>query len=159
MTVADDENPVIALSSTSVDEGKPAGTAVGTLSVLNYSGAGGTVSFALASGDGSEDKGFFAVEGDKLVTGKSFDYETDEKHTYNVRVSVSDSGELIVSKPFSITVTDVTLPGDDRVDMSDAVSLLKILANSETYPAGDLNGDERCDLKDFILILKMLVGL
>ncbi len=166
VTVTDDETPAIALSSTSVDEDMPAGTAVGTLSVSNYSDAG-SVSFALISGDGSEDNALFTTDGDKLVTGASFDFETDERHTYNVRVSASDGSEIIASGSFSVTVSDVVIPGDlnadDRLDLADAVSLLNILTSDtydpESHPEGDVNGDGRCDMKDLILLLRMLVGL
>src|SRR5262249_11057425 len=55
----------ILLSSNSVAEGKPAGTAVGTLSAID-SDSGDSHTFALVNGAGSTDNSSFTIAGDEL---------------------------------------------------------------------------------------------
>jgi hypothetical protein len=97
----------IALSSTTVSENLPAGTAVGTLSTTDPD-TGNTFTYALVSGTGSTDNALFSISGSTLLTAASFDYET--KNSYSVRVRSTDQGSLYVEKAFTIAVTDANDP-------------------------------------------------
>ena len=94
----------IALSSSSVAENQPSGTAVGTLSTTDPD-AGNTFTYSLVSGSGSTDNGSFTINGTQVQTAASFNYEA--KNSYSIRVRTTDQGGLYTEKTFTITVTDV----------------------------------------------------
>ena len=88
------------LSSTSIGENSAKGTAVGILSTAGGSG----FSYALVSGDGSDDNGSFEVGGNLLKTKTVLDFET--KTSYKIRVQ-SAKGAQTFERAFVITVTNV----------------------------------------------------
>ena len=94
----------IALSSSSVEENKPVGTAVGTLSAIDPD-AGDSFTYSLVAGTGDTDNSSFTITGNQLKTAQSFDYET--KSSYNIRVRVTDSAGNPFEKALTINVTDV----------------------------------------------------
>ena len=73
------------------------GTEVGTLSA-NDVDANDVLTYTIADNDN------FKVEGDKLVTKSTFDYDT--KSEYKVTVTATDKGGLKVEKEFTITITE-----------------------------------------------------
>lgn len=100
----------VNLSSTSVGEGLPVGTTVGTLTT-NDPDAGDTFTYALVAGDGSADNGSFTITGNQLKTNGVFDADT--KSTYTIRVRTTDSTNRTFERTFTITVTNVnTAPTD-----------------------------------------------
>ena len=106
ITVTDvNEAPTdIALSNSSVEENKPTGTVVGTLSTTDPD-AGDTFTYSLVTGSGSTDNASFTISGNELQTAGPFDFEA--KSSYSVRVRSTDSGGLTREESFTITVTNV----------------------------------------------------
>ena len=100
--MSDDAPKDLSLSGNSVDENQPAGTVVGTFST---SASGSAFSYSLVSGTGDTDNAAFEIQGNKLVTKASFDFET--KSSYSVRVRVSDSRGGTFETTFVITVNDL----------------------------------------------------
>lgn len=90
----------IALSAATVSEGQPSGTTVGTLTATDVD-PGETFTFSLVPG--TVDNAAFEVAGNTLRTAESFVYAT--KHTYSVRVRVTDSTSRTFEKTFTINVT------------------------------------------------------
>jgi len=94
----------LTLSSTTIAENQPAGTAVGSLSTTDPDSCD-TFTYSLVSGTGSTDNASFTIVGNQLRSASSFDYET--KNSYSIRVRSTDAGGLWCEKVFAITVTDV----------------------------------------------------
>lgn len=104
-TVAANSAPTnLALSASSVPENQPSGTAVGTFSSTDPD-PGDTFTYTLAAGAGDTDNGSFAIVGSELRTDASFDFET--KNSYSVNVRTTDSAGNFFEKSFQVTVTDV----------------------------------------------------
>ncbi|MES1245462.1 MAG: cadherin domain-containing protein [Acidobacteriota bacterium] len=93
----------IALSPSSVAEGQPSGTAVGTFSTTDQD-VGDTFTYTLVAGAGSTDNGSFTIVGNQLQTTAVFDFET--KSSYSIRVRSTDSGGLFFEKIFTVSVTN-----------------------------------------------------
>jgi hypothetical protein len=106
-------NPTdIGLTGTTVAENQPAGTAVGTLSTADPE-VGDTFTYALVTGDGSDDNASFTIDGDQLRTTAVFDHET--KGSYSIRVKTTDAQGLWFKKVFTITVAPTfRLPDSDQ---------------------------------------------
>ena len=94
----------ISLSANSIAENAGANAMVGTLSTTDSDSAN-TFTYTLVSGTGDSDNAVFNIDGDKLRTNSSFDFEA--KSSYSVRVRSTDQGGLWVDKVFTISVTDV----------------------------------------------------
>jgi murein DD-endopeptidase MepM/ murein hydrolase activator NlpD len=94
----------LVLSKATVDENQPAGTAVGSLSASDPD-AGDTHRYSLVSGTGSADNAAFHIQNNQLQTAVTFDYEV--RHTYNIRLRVTDAGGLFLEAPFIITIRDM----------------------------------------------------
>jgi glucosylceramidase len=121
--------PATSLSTTSVAENQPTGTSVGTFSTTN-GGPAETFTYSLVSGDGGDDNATFAISGNALQTGASFDYET--KSSYSIRVrSTGQNGEYI-EDAFTITVTNINETPTDIVLSNTTVA--------ESQPAGTTVG-------------------
>ncbi|MDO3435522.1 metal-binding protein [Rhizobium sp. CBN3] len=88
----------IQLSKTALSEDTPIWTTVGLLSAKDADGD--TLTYTLL--DGADDH--FRLKGNRIVTSKAFDYETDQSHT--IKVAVSD-GKVTVEKDITINVLDV----------------------------------------------------
>ena len=105
----------LTLSSTTVAENRPAGTAVGSLSALDPD-LGQTHTFALVdpalaqpSGvcSGAADNSAFTIDGSNLKTVALFDYESQSSYTICIRTTDDGSPALSLDRPFTIIVTDV----------------------------------------------------
>ncbi|MBY5768651.1 calcium-binding protein [Rhizobium leguminosarum] len=88
----------IQLSKTALSEDTPIWTTVGLLSAKDADGDALTYTLL----DGANDH--FRIKGDRIVTSKALDYETDKLHT--IKVAVSD-GKVTVEKDITINVLDV----------------------------------------------------
>ncbi|MGR4843272.1 metal-binding protein [Rhizobium sp. LARHSG275] len=88
----------IQLSKTSLLESTPIWTTVGLLSAKDADGD--TLTYTLING--ADDH--FRLNGNRIVTSKALDYETDKSHT--IKVAVSD-GKVTVEKDITINVLDV----------------------------------------------------
>jgi Ca2+-binding RTX toxin-like protein len=94
----------LALDGGRVAENEPANTLVGVLSATDPD-AGGTHSFALVTGTGSEGNNSFQINGNLLRTAAALDFETQS--SYSVRVRVTDAGGLSFDNVFTVTVLDL----------------------------------------------------
>ncbi|MBY3038904.1 metal-binding protein [Rhizobium laguerreae] len=88
----------IQLSKTALSEDTPIWTTVGLLSAKDADGDALTYTLI----DGANDH--FRIKGDRIVTSKALDYETDKSHT--IKVAVSD-GKVTVERDITINVLDV----------------------------------------------------
>ncbi|ARO30643.1 MULTISPECIES: calcium-binding protein [unclassified Rhizobium] len=88
----------IQLSKTALSEDTPIWTTVGLLSAKDADGD--TLTYTLLDGAGDH----FRLKGNRIITSKALDYETDQSHT--IRVAVSD-GTVTVEKDITINVLDV----------------------------------------------------
>ncbi|NKL10238.1 cadherin domain-containing protein [Rhizobium leguminosarum] len=88
----------IQLSKAALSEDTPIWTTVGLLSAKDADGDALTYTLL----DGANDH--FRIKGDRIVTSKALDYETDKSHT--IKVAVSD-GKVTVEKDITINVLDV----------------------------------------------------
>lgn len=117
----------IKLSSTSVLEGQPVGTAVGTFSATDPD-EGDTHTYILVAGPGDADNDAFTIDGDTLKTAEIFVYATQS--VYYIRVQAEDSNEGTYQKPFTITVMP---EGTNRPPTDINISSTRVL---EGQPAG-----------------------
>ncbi len=109
ITVTDVNDPPtnLAVSPSSVEEGKPAGTTVGTLTATDEDLPGDTFAFTLVAGAGSTDNASFTISGSMLKTAAVFDFAT--KSSYAIRVRVSDGRGGTFEKALTVTVDDANL--------------------------------------------------
>jgi len=91
----------ILLSSSSVDENKPIGTVVGSLSTTDPN-AGDTFTYAFCGG---ADDGSFSLDGSTLQTAAIFDYET--KNSYSICIRSTDQDALNINEIFTISVNNL----------------------------------------------------
>ncbi len=100
----------ISLSNSSILEGQPAGTVVGTFGTTDQDN-GNTFTYTLASGAGGDDNGSFVINGNTLQTAATFNYSA--QNTYTIRVRSTDQGALWTEKVFTVNVvavpTDISL--------------------------------------------------
>jgi len=94
----------LRISSSSVDENQPAGTEVGVLSATDPDD-GDTLAYTLVAGAGAADNASFAINGDRLQTAASFDFEA--KPTYDIRVRATDLAGLFTEATFRVSVNNV----------------------------------------------------
>ncbi len=106
----------INLSSTSVVEGLPAGTRVGTLSTVDLD-EGDQFTYSLVSGAGSDGNSVFAIQGSQLVTTKELQYSV--KNSYSIRVRSVDRAKRCVEKIFTIKVIQNLPPTALSLSMSE----------------------------------------
>jgi cyclophilin family peptidyl-prolyl cis-trans isomerase len=110
--VVDQPPTSITLSNNSIPQNALLGTVVGTLGAVDTGPASGTAaapgpySFRLVSGTGDTDNGSFVIQNGQLLT----NFDAPQKPTYNILVSVTDSGGASASYPLSINVTPVYPP-------------------------------------------------
>ncbi|MEQ9405727.1 MAG: T9SS type A sorting domain-containing protein, partial [Cyclobacteriaceae bacterium] len=131
----------IMLSSSSFNEGTSPGTTIATLTAVDAN-VGDSHTFALASGDGSNDadNGSFIVVGNELKVNVNSSFETQP--SYNVYLSVAD-GEGSFEQAFVLTVNDSNQPPT-------GINLTAISFNEGTTPgttiatitADDINGGD-----------------
>jgi LPXTG-site transpeptidase (sortase) family protein len=92
------------LSSASVQENLPAGTAIGSFTTADHD-TGDSYTYTLVSGAGDDDNASFSIAGSVLQTGESFDHET--RSSYTIRVRTTDADGLFYEQSFSISVLDI----------------------------------------------------
>jgi len=107
-TVSANSDPTdISISSSSVDENSPIGTAVGALSTTDPD-ADDTHTYTLVDGTGDADNASFSIAGSNLLTAASFNYEM--KSNYTVRVRTTDQGSLMYEEAIGIAVGNMNEP-------------------------------------------------
>jgi uncharacterized repeat protein (TIGR01451 family) len=134
---ASDAPTNITLDVSSVAEGQPAGTLVGSFSTADPD-TGDTYAYGLVSGAGDDDNASFTIAGNQLRTAAVFDYET--KSSYSIRVRTTDSGTLYYEEVFLISVTGVNDPPvavDDSATTPEGTAVtIDVLSNDS-----DADGD------------------
>jgi murein DD-endopeptidase MepM/ murein hydrolase activator NlpD len=88
----------LALSNSSIPENQPTGALIGTLTTIDAD-RGDTYTYSVEPGNDC-----FTVNGNQLVTACVFDYE--QKNSYSVKLKVTESGNISMSKSFTITILD-----------------------------------------------------
>ncbi|WP_372896787.1 cadherin domain-containing protein, partial [Stieleria sp.] len=99
VTNVNESATAVSLSHSSVADGQPSGTAVGTLT-SDDPDSGDTLTYTLVSGTGDDDNASFTISGDELVTAFAADQST--KSSYSIRVQVTDADGLSVENTFTI---------------------------------------------------------
>jgi uncharacterized repeat protein (TIGR03803 family) len=115
------EAPInLALSNSTIGEGLPVATLIGTLSNADPD-AGDTIVYSLVFGAGGDDNGAFTISASALQSNAVFDAAT--KSAYTIRVRATDAAGLFVDKVFAISViavnkapTDLTLSNNTIAD-------------------------------------------
>ncbi|QKK29603.1 metal-binding protein [Rhizobium indicum] len=110
----------IQLSKTALSEDTPIWTTVGLLSAKDADGDALTYTLI----DGANDH--FRIKGNRIVTSKEFDYETDKSHT--IKVAVSDD-KVTVEKDITINVLDVNEAPVNKAPTNLAFSRGSVLEN------------------------------
>src|SRR5262245_54831422 len=95
------------LSNHMIQENQPSGTAIGTFMAMDLD-VDDEFTFALVSGNGSEDNGSFSIAGDQLNSASSFNFEA--KSAYQIRVRVTDLAGATFESALTISVTNVNEP-------------------------------------------------
>ena len=112
---SDNQAPTnIILSSDSIDETAPVGTAVGSFSTEDPD-AGDEHTYSLVSGDGTNDadNDKFDISGSNLVTAAEFDF--DSQNELNINVQTEDPAGNTFEKDFVIhVIEDESEEGDDE---------------------------------------------
>jgi len=94
----------ISLAGVTLYENSVAGTSAGTLSSTSDDPSA-TFSYTLVAGAGDTDNSLFAINGNRLNTGTSLNYEN--KAVYKVRVRSTTQNSLWLEKELSISLSDV----------------------------------------------------
>lgn len=94
----------VVLSSASIDENRPSGTAVGTFSSSDPD-SGNSFVYTLVNGPGSADNTSFSIVNGQLRTASTFDFES--RSSYTIRVATTDQNGLSFERQFNITVTNI----------------------------------------------------
>ena len=124
----------------SFNENLPSQAIVGRLQAVDADPLGlpgSTFLFSLVNGAGSEDNGFFVIDGNILRIKDSPDYES--KQAYSVRVRVTDVGGsgYSIEKAFTFTVND--LPEETFVRLlGTEANFAAIVTNNPTPADGDV---------------------
>ncbi len=95
----------ILLSNSTVEEGMPINTVVGTLSSVDAN-LGDTFTYSLVSGAGDTGNGSFNILGNQLRSSVIFDYET--QNSYSIRIRTTDQDGLFYEKAFTITIINAS---------------------------------------------------
>lgn len=90
------------LSVNQIHESNAIGTVIGLFST---NADAGVCTYSLVTGEGDEDNGAFITAGNTLKAAMVFDYET--KHSYTIRVRVTNEDGEFMERPFSIQIIDV----------------------------------------------------
>jgi hypothetical protein len=94
----------LELSKLSVRENEPAGTEVGQFTTTDPD-SGDSFTYTLVNTNAYPDNAAFEIQGNRLVTLETFNYEV--KSTYEIKVRSTDPGGEWIEETFTITVEDV----------------------------------------------------
>ena len=128
----------ITLAPSSLAEGSPTGSTVGTLSTTDADAAD-THTYSLVGGAGSTDNAAFTIMGNMVRTAGVLDFET--KSSYSIRVRTLDSGSQIFEKALTIDVTNVdeapSAINDNATVVEDSgATAIDVLANDTDVDGG-----------------------
>lgn len=130
----------ISLSNSSVADGEPSGTTIGTLS-SDDPDVGDTLTYTLTSGTGDTDNTSFTISGDQLIT--AFTASQSTQASYSIRVQVEDGGGLSTEQVFTITVTGQNVaPTAIALDSTSIAEDAAIDATVGTFSTTDANSTD-----------------
>ncbi|MFG0286556.1 MAG: cadherin domain-containing protein [Rhodopirellula sp. JB044] len=125
----------ITLSGTSIANGQPSGTFVGTLS-SDDPDVGDSITYSFVSGDGDTDNGSFTISGNELISAFVADQQTQS--SYSIRVLAQDSQGLSTQQTFSISVSEtnvgptaVLLSNSTVAENTDAATVVGALSTTD----------------------------
>ena len=119
----------LTLSATTIDEGLPAGTVVGTFTTEDPD-LSDTHTYSLVAGEGDDDNDSFAIDGDTLITAAVFD--AGVKSSYRVRVRTTDPTGRSFEQSFTVSVNEV--------NQAPTAITLQNAEIEENQPAGSIVG-------------------
>ncbi len=123
----------IELSNTTIEEKKPIGTTVGTMTATD-SGSAQTFTYSLQSGDIS----FFTIDGNVLKTNAPFAYDT--KNSYKITIRVTDAAGNTFDKEFTIQITKNHAP-TGTIMINGGAGYTNTTNVTLTMTASDLEGE------------------
>ncbi len=129
----EDKNDVptdIILDNNTTLENLAPGIVVGSLTTMDED-ARDDHFYALVEGEGDTDNHAFAIADGRLITAKTFDFES--RSSYSVRIATNDRNDGIFEKPFTVEI----------IDTNDDPTLLQLsnLDIDENQPVGTGVGD------------------
>ena len=95
----------ISISNNSIAENRPVGTVVGSISATDPDN-GSVISLLLVEGEGSSANSLFEINDGKIVSKKSFDYETDQT-SFPIHIRVNDEHNFSLEKAFAISLVNI----------------------------------------------------
>ncbi len=104
LTVTNATVSSVSLAQVTLYENQPAGTPAGTLAAVSLD-PNATYTYTLVAGTGSTDNALFSIQGNKLVTTQSLDYE--QKASYSILVRATNQYGLYLDQTFTINLSDV----------------------------------------------------
>ncbi|MFN7734230.1 MAG: cadherin domain-containing protein [Pirellula sp.] len=123
----------IALSGGSILEGSSAGSVVGTLSGFDPDAVGG-LTYSLPIGRFNNDD--FLISGDQLLSGRTFDFESQS--VYFVVVRATDTNGDSTDSVFPISILDANEPATRL-----ALSNTQVAENASNFLIGSLSSDDQ----------------
>lgn len=139
VTDVNDAPSELSLSPASIDEGRPAGSVVGTLTATDQDAPADSQTFTLVAGAGDGDNASFAIAGDRLTTAAVFSHAA--RPSYTVRVQADDGRGGTFARSLVITVrdtnaapADVSLSGTTVNENEATGSLVGTLTASDPDP-------------------------
>ena len=129
----------IQLSTTTVDEEQPIGTAISALSTMDEDPVD-THSYAVVAGTGDADNDLFAIDGNMLKNAVILDYETQA--SLSIRIQSTDSLGASYQKSFIIVVTnlpDAPVLVNHQLTVSEGQT---VLLTPDDFSATDVDSDE-----------------
>jgi len=128
----------IELDSSTVNDGQPEGTIVGSLSATDPD-AGDLHLFEFVAGAGDDDNALFEISGTRLVTKTILD--ASQQSSATVRIRATDRSGFTTETALEITIvefnnppTDITLSGLTLTSMAPAGTLLGTLQTTDLDP-------------------------
>lgn len=114
----------IMITNNTVPENTTGNIQVGILSTADIDDVD-VHTYTLVEGEGSENNGLFSINGDKLETSHTFNYE--QKNQYTVRIQTDDGHGHKLQKQFTIEIVDVNdRPTDLAIDNNSVVEMLPV---------------------------------
>lgn len=135
----------INLTNTTIFEGRPIGTLVGTF-VTSANNPNDTFTYSLVPGLGSDDNARFTIEGDELKASEVLDYATDS--ILNIRVEVTDSASNTLEKAFLIYVLEDLINTYEEF-VAETFTPAEQMDPLVSGPDVDIEGDELTNFEEY----------
>jgi len=104
LTITNPTVSSISLTQVGLFENQPSGTQAGTLSAVSLD-PNAAYTYSFVSGAGSTDNALFSIQGNKVITNQSLDFE--QKASYQVLIRATNQYGLYLDQAFIININDV----------------------------------------------------